>query len=39
MKKPNNIKVICLNNKEDFKKINEKFTLLIAELVKDGQVG
>ena len=39
MKNSNNIKVICLNSKEDFEKINKKYTLLIAELVKSGQLG
>lgn len=39
MKKPNNIKVICLNSEEDFKKVSRKVTLLLAELVKSGQLG
>ncbi|MVX64933.1 hypothetical protein GKZ28_14655 [Clostridium chromiireducens] len=38
MKKLNNIKVICSNSKEDLEKINKKYTLLIAELVKSGQL-
>lgn len=39
MKKSNNIKVICLNSKEDFEKVSKKVTLLIAELVRSGQIG
>lgn len=39
MKKPNNIKVVCFNSKEDFEKVSEKYTLFIAELVKSGQIG
>lgn len=39
MKKSNNIKVICLNSKEDFEKVSKKVTLLLAELVKSNQLG
>jgi hypothetical protein len=39
MKKPNNIKVVCFNSKEDFEKVSKKYTLFIAELVKSGQIG
>ena len=40
MKKPTNIKVIGVNNtEENLKIINQKFTLLVAELVKSGQIG
>jgi len=40
MKKANNIRVIGVNNtEENLKIINRKFTLLVAELVKSGQLG
>ncbi|MDF2882952.1 MAG: hypothetical protein K0R54_3509 [Clostridiaceae bacterium] len=39
MKKSNNIKVICLNSKEDFEKVSKKVNLLLVELVKSGWIG
>lgn len=38
MKKVNNIKVICVNSNVDLNILNQKFTLLVAELVKSGQI-
>jgi len=38
LKKENNIKVICDNSKEDFEAVSKKCTLLIAQLVKSGQL-
>lgn len=38
MKNKTNIKVICTNTPEDFKLINEKYTLLLAELFLSGQL-
>jgi len=38
LKKKNNIKVICTNSREDFEAVNKKITLLLAELVKSGQL-
>ncbi|WP_279283049.1 hypothetical protein [Clostridium sp. C2-6-12] len=37
-RKKSNIKVICLNNDKDLKEINKRFTMLVAELVRNGEI-